>query len=216
MKCPEYRRFCMGEIPLDEFAAHRESCAECREAATLDEIIECRAQQLPAPASAPGLWTRIAHRLEQEQSAPRWKKWLERLPWVDVFDPRRQMVWRYAAALVVVAVVGIVALQVLRPAEPMPRNLLTEKALERVESLEVEYEMAIGELETIAAPMIAAADTELMLRYRDRLETIDTHIRRCRAVLAEDGANAHVRRYLLAAYRDKKETLTQLLALADG
>jgi hypothetical protein len=34
--------------------------------------------------------------------------------------------------------------------------------------------------------------------------------------LDQDGANAHVRRYLLAAYQDKKETLTELLALAEG
>jgi hypothetical protein len=60
------------------------------------------------------------------------------------------------------------------------------------------------------------ADAELILRYRDRLETIDSQIRRCRTVLARDGANAHVRRYLMTAYQDKKETLTRLLQQDEG
>jgi hypothetical protein len=143
------------------------------------------------------------------------KRWLDRFSPARLFEPRRKMAWRLAT-VAVVAIVGLVTFQLLRPGEPVPRNVLTEQALDRVEALEVEYELAIGELEAIAAPMIAEADTELILRYRDRLETIDSQIRRCKAVLAEDGANAHVRRYLLAAYQDKKETLSELLALADG
>ena len=35
-------------------------------------------------------------------------------------------------------------------------------------------------------------------------------------MLARDNANAHVRRYLLAAYRDKADTLTELLQQAQG
>jgi hypothetical protein len=216
MTCHEYRRYCHGEIHADEFEAHRETCEACSEAAALDELITCKAKEIPAPTSAPGLWTRIAHELELEESRPGWKGWLESLPAVGLFGPRRHMAWRLAAVAALALAVGITAFQVLRPSEPAPRNVLTEKALDRVEALEVEYELAIGRLEAIAAPMMAEADTELILRYRDRLETIDSQIRRCQAVLAEDGANAHVRRYLLAAYRDKRETLTQLLALAEG
>jgi hypothetical protein len=53
-----------------------------------------------------------------------------------------------------------------------------------------------------------------MLLYRDRLETIDAQIARCQEALAENPSNAHIRRYLLAALQDKKETLRELAQLA--
>ena len=54
-------------------------------------------------------------------------------------------------------------------------------------------------------------NVELMLLYRDRLETIDDQIEQCREALSENPANAHIRRYMLAALQDKKETLKELL-----
>jgi len=211
MTCHEYRRYGEGDVRPEEFASHREACKECREAHALDELIAHKARDLPVPTSAPGLWDRIAARLEREQETGSWWRGLARIRLGDLFDPRRHTAWKFATVGV-----AVVALLLLRPTPPAPRNLLTAQALARVEALEVEYELAIGELEAVAAPRIAEADTELLLRYRDRLETIDAQIRRCRAVLAEDPANAHVRRYLLAAYRDKRETLTELLALEKG
>jgi hypothetical protein len=60
---------------------------------------------------------------------------------------------------------------------------------------------------------MANMNIELMLLYRDRLETIDDQIDRCREALLENPANTHIRRYMLAALQDKKDTLTELAAL---
>jgi hypothetical protein len=98
----------------------------------------------------------------------------------------------------------------------LPRNLLAANALARIESIEEEYVVAIEELEALAAPTIVSADTRILLHYRKRLEVIDAQIRDCQLMLANDTANAHARRYLQAAYQDKTDTLTELLALADG
>jgi hypothetical protein len=69
---------------------------------------------------------------------------------------------------------------------------------------------AIEELEKQTIPRMASMNIELMLLYRDRLETIDDQIKRCREALSENPANTHIRRYMLAALQDKKETLMEL------
>ena len=90
---------------------------------------------------------------------------------------------------------------------------LAGAALVQVEQKEKEYSAAIAELEAVALPQMAKLDTDLMLLYRDRLETIEAQIERCKEALATNPANAHIRRYLLAALQDKKETLKELVDL---
>jgi len=80
-----------------------------------------------------------------------------------------------------------------------------------VERAERSYSRAIDELEALARPRLAALDPDRMFLYRDRLGIIDEQIEQCRAELAGNPANAHVRRYLLAALQDKKKTLEALL-----
>ncbi len=95
--------------------------------------------------------------------------------------------------------------------EGQESGLLAGSALERVEKLEREYVQAIRELEKEATPHMAQLDMELMLLYRDRLETIDAQIERCQEALETNPANAHIRRYLLTALQDKKETLVEIV-----
>lgn len=208
MNCDRYETWWHGGLDDEAFAAHRESCAECAEAWRLDARLEEEARALPAPSTAPGLWGRIAAELEDEAPVPapaRRRRFLA--------VPR---VWATAAVLILAVGLGAVALRDSAGPTASPRNLLATEALARVEAAEAEYESAIRELEDRAEPVLAEADLRLALRYRQRLEIIDAQIRDCREMLARDNANAHIRRYLLAAYRDKTETLTELLALADG
>ena len=208
MKCDRYEAYWLGDLSADDFAAHRATCQECAAAVRLDERIEQEARALPAPAAGTGLWERIAAGIEEDGSH------------VTGAIPRRRLpagrVWALAAVLVLCVGLGSVLLREGGGPAPMPRNLLASEALARVEAAEAEYEIAIRDLEAQAAPVLAAADTRLMLRYRQRLEIIDAQIRDCREMLVRDNANAHVRRYLLAAYRDKADTLTELLQLAQG
>lgn len=216
MKCRVYERHWLDEISAKEFAAHCETCAECRRAAAHDEMIEKLAGELEPPAPTADGWAALAARLEAAGTAARPARRRIRF---EIPVPRRLEAWagwQVAAALVVV--IGLGSLLALQPWSrgPQPRNILAEDALQRVESLEAQYVAAIADLETVTGPLIAAADNEILLRYRQRLEVIDAQIRRCRAVLAADNANAHARRYLLAAYQDKTETLTELLESSAG
>jgi hypothetical protein len=126
--------------------------------------------------------------------------------------------WRlfpaFGAAVLFLLIVSVGLYFLLNQKTGEPR-LLAEKALIKVEKKENEYMEAIVELEERVLPKMAGLDLELMLLYRDRLETIDDQITRCKEALAENPANAHIRHYLLAALQDKRETLSEILELAN-
>jgi hypothetical protein len=63
----------------------------------------------------------------------------------------------------------------------------------------------------MAAPKIEAMDLQMVSLYRDKLAAIDSQIAKCREALNSNPANAHIRRYLLAALSDKRQTLTEIL-----
>ena len=95
--------------------------------------------------------------------------------------------------------------------EPSASKLLAQSALERVERQERAYLKAIEDLEKMVQPRMSRMDVELALLYRDKLETIDTQIQRCREALADNPANAHIRRYMLAALQEKTKTLREIM-----
>ena len=208
MTCGHYEAWWMGELSDAAFAEHRAGCAECAAAHALDERLDREVRALPDPATGPGLWERIAAELETDgrRAAP--------LPGRRRVPTGR--IWALAAILVLCVGLGSAWLRGRVVDTPAPRALLTVEALARVEAAQAEYEAALRDLEAQVAPALATADTRLALRYRKRLEIIDAQIRDCRARLAHDNADAHVRRCLMAAYHDKSETLTELLQLAQG
>jgi hypothetical protein len=203
MSCPECEKYEKGELDETEFERHAASCPSCREILRQDAEIMLQAKELRRPVQAPGLWGRIEKSLEEESA-----KEGERVP-------RLARLFRLApaAALVLAAVGAALYLGVrIRPASS-PSGILSNSALARVEQTEKEYLKAIEALEKQAQPQLAGLDMELSFLYRDRLGTIDAQIRRCREALESNPANAHIRRYLIAALQDKKETLAEVLNL---
>ena len=93
-------------------------------------------------------------------------------------------------------------------------DLLTEQALKRVKHLEQAYSDSINQLEMVVQPKMKLVNVELALRYRDRLEIIDDQIKLCKEELMSNPTNTHIRRYLLAALKDKKETLAEIQSLS--
>ena len=82
-----------------------------------------------------------------------------------------------------------------------------------MEYTEQNYIDAIEQLEKEATPKMAGLDLDLMLLYRDKLETIDQQIEHCRVAIKNNPGNAHIRRYMLAALQDKEETLQEILSI---
>jgi len=172
-----------------------------REQEALEARLQAEIDSLKTPISAPHLWERIEAMLRKEETVARsrparfLKKWFILVP---------------ASALVLAGIVLGFFFGLKQ--RVTPSGILAGEALQKIELKERQYVQAIDELEKKARPKMAAMELEMVSLYRDKLETIDAQIRRCRAALASNPANAHIRRYLLAALQDKRQTLAELLA----
>jgi hypothetical protein len=215
MSCKELERYDQGEMDEAEFARHAASCSFCQQALELDEEVMSLAKTLRQPVEAPRLWSHIEEALrkemaEEQRLAP--EPQMKKKPRLEHPSFR----WRFlrlaaaAAALLVVAGIGIYF--GLKSSAPSS-GLLAQKTLARVEQKEQEYLKAIEDLENQALPRMVDLNLDLVFLYRTRLETIDAQIEQCREALALNPANAHIRRYLMAALQDKKETLVEVMSL---
>lgn len=189
-----------------------------REQKALDERLDKEIAAMRSPVADDGLWTRIEAALLREKERTAQAAAVasgtrapgrSRLDAVGAFFRRRWpvLVPAGAAALILAVAVGIAVSR--RPAAPS--GLLAGRALAEVERAEKDHLAAIESLERQVRPKLAASMTEVTALYEDRLAVIDAQIDRCRLVLASNPGNAHVRRYLLAALQDKRQTLADAL-----
>ena len=155
-------------------------------------------KSLHQPVAAPRLWRRIEDRLHAEQQKTKGIRF------------NYSTIFRIAAVLIVA--VGI-TLFFIDKKENVRTKLLADSALERVEEKEQQYEAAIARLEKLAVPQMAQFNLDMMFLYKEKLATIDEQIVHCKEALKDNPANAHIRRYLLAALVDKKETLKEIVNL---
>jgi len=204
MNCEFYQKRELGEINESEFSQHLATCSACQKLVEQDARILTLAQNLQKPVASPLLWAKIENSLRAEQQKDHRHR---RINWSE----QKWTLLRIAAVLLIGIGLGSYFIFKPKPGEP---RLLAGAALQQVEKKERAYAEAIAELERAALPQMAKLDAELMLLYRDRLETIEAQIARCKEALADNPSNAHIRRYLLAALQDKKETLRELLQLA--
>lgn len=215
MSCKELERYDRGEMDEAEFARHAAVCSFCQQALELDKEVMSLAKTLRQPVEAPRLWSRIEEALRKEMAAEKRlapEPQMKKKPRVERPSLRWRLLRLAPAAAALIAVVGIGLYFGLKSSAPSS-GLLAKKALARVEQKEHEYMKAIEDLEKQALPRMADLNLDLVFLYRSRLETIDAQIEQCREALALNPANAHIRRYLMAALQDKKETLAEVLGL---
>ena len=72
---------------------------------------------------------------------------------------------------------------------------------------------AIEVLEDMAAAKLDETKEPLAQLYRNKIKLIDAQIRSCQNELERNPANAHIRKYLLAALQDMQSTLTEIIEL---
>lgn len=202
-KCGEYKRFELMKLKPEDFWKHAEKCAECRQKAAQDEKIMAAARELRQGGTieAAGLWERIEKDLTRLRPSRASGRSLILKPALLV---------PLTAGLLLALGIGLyIALKPNRPGKAP--GLLAQEALVKVEKAEAEYLRAIRDLEKMTLSRMSSLDLELRFLYKDRLTVIDAQIERCREALDANPANAHIRRYMMAALQDKKETLAELL-----
>jgi len=201
MSCNKFKKYEFGKLSQNEFQQHLKTCAVCQERMKQDTRMLSLAKSLKRPVESPHLWDRIEESLREEQ---------HKRKHTEVKDSRWSLLRLLPAAAAALLIISIGFYFLLRP-ETGKSGILTESGLAKVEKKEREYIEAIEELEEQTLPKMADMNLELMLLYRDRLETIDDQIERCREALSENPGNAHIRSYMLDALQDKKQTLKELL-----
>jgi len=191
--------------------AHASECADCREELAAWEAISHAAPGLKKSWDSPQLWPRIeaAFAAQPAEAAG------------SAFPARRRFAWIPLAAAAALFVVAMIGLQVFRPSfgerelltsRSLPKNpLLTEGTLTEVEKSEEAYVASIDRLSRLAEPRLSQSDSPLFVSYREKITLLDSAIGDLRAQVEQNRYNTHLRRELLAVYREKQHTLEQVV-----
>ncbi|MBV9301662.1 MAG: hypothetical protein JOY62_07915 [Acidobacteriaceae bacterium] len=215
-ECGDLERALATPELMPEAREHLKTCAACRREYRVWTDISAIAKELHADWETPALWSNIRRAIETEpRPAPKpvwWKEW---------------KTWAVAAAVVIAAVL------VSRPwqwasvqnngssqtdaaaslAAPLSsnRDFLTDQALQEVERSEAAYRRSIEKLSQLAEPKLQKSAAPVTVSYREKLLMLDSAITETRTNLAQNQFNVHLQRELADLYREKQQTLQELL-----
>jgi hypothetical protein len=190
--------------------AHAVTCVACREEMNAWKNLSVAASELHKEWDSPTLWPRIERSLAKQTPAVK-SSWWERLQgsW-----NLTSLQWQTAAAaLLLVLLTGTAGWIASRrnQRDQFAGPLLPDRTVREVEKAEVAYEQAIDKLDAQARPQLDSSSTPLMASYREKLQVLDSAIADLRLQAGVNPANGHLRRQLLAMYREKQETLEEVL-----
>jgi hypothetical protein len=204
---------------LELVRVHVTGCDRCTERVRAFEAISNAARSLRRSWESPELWPKIRESLVKESFAPAKSRDADR------DHPLRSAptwpAWIPIAAIVALFVVSFIGLQVFRPSlgdhqvfgvRPLPKDpLMTDAALEDVEKSEREYVRSIENLARVARPRLQAAETPLLLSYREKLLLLDNAIAELNSQIEMNRYNTHLRQQLLGVYAEKQQTLREVM-----
>jgi hypothetical protein len=195
---------------------HAASCPSCREELASWDAITVAARDMHREWASPEHWFRIQESLAAESQRTNGKRngWLSRLTgWISGLGGQQ-----LAMAAAAVAVVGLAlgSVWILRkPAQPEAaqgsRQFLTDQALKEVEASETAYIQSIDRLSRLAAPALEQSPSPLIASYREKLLVLDAAIAELRPAASGNRLNAQLRSELVSLYREKQQTLTEVL-----
>lgn len=197
---------------LEAVEAHARECTACA-----GELAEWRRLSAAAPSlrvrwSSPELWPSIRQRLAEESAKPAGPESAPSTSWLRLLP---------AGALIALFAIATAGLWVFRNSggrDPLASRwettrdpILAEAAADEVEAAEKGYVESIEKLSRLAAPKLQAASSPLALNYREKLAVLDSAIADLKSSIEQNRYNTHLRRELLAAYREKQRTLQDLM-----
>jgi hypothetical protein len=202
-ECGDLDRAMANTDLLPEAREHFKTCAACRREYRLWNEISTTARELHEEWDTPALWPAIREALEAERKPEVlwWKQW---------------KTWAIAAALMIAIAVPVglwrhSAVTTPPPLSSSTPDFLTEQALREVETTEAAYRQSIEKLSKLAAPKLAAASSAAVVNEKERLSLLDSAIAETRANVALNRFNIRLQTALADLYRQKQETLHELL-----
>lgn len=195
--CSQLDRVLRESDPSGMAAAleHSKSCSACRQDLALWQAISSEAPALRKEWDSPELWSRIEVRLRGERRR--------------TFPPI--WAWAAAAALFLVAIPSLWLVLRSRPDPAQQHALLTDQALRETETAEAAYVKSIDRLAGLAEARLSKEQSPLAASYREKLLLLDSGIAELKAQAQANRLNAHLRDELAALYRDKQQTLKEIL-----
>ncbi len=213
-ECGDLERALAVSELMPEAREHLKHCAACRREYRVWNEISSGAKELHEDWESPELWSNIRKRLEAEPKPKTQLAW-----W------REWKTWAVAASVIVVAGIGLL---IFRPWErnvamssgsevaqmgqtPQDRDFLTEQALQEVEKNEAAYRQSIDKLSRLAEQELHKPASAVAVNYREKLLMLDSAISETRANLDHNRFNVRLQTDLADLYREKQQTLKELL-----
>jgi hypothetical protein len=204
-ECGDLERALANSDLFPEAREHLKTCAICRREYRLWNEISSVARGLHEEWDTPALWPTIRQAIEAERKPERiwWRQW---------------KTWAVAAALTIAIVVPAalwrhsVATAPSARTQPAMQDFLTEQALHEVEKSEAAYRQSIAKLSQLAAPKLSAPSSPEVVNEKERLALLDSAIAETRASVASNRFNIRLQTALADLYRQKQETLRDLLS----
>jgi hypothetical protein len=203
-ECGDLDRAMANADLLPEAREHFKTCAACRREYRLWNEISTTARELHEEWDTPALWPAIRETLNAERKP-------------EVFWWKQGKTWAIAAALAIALAVPLQlwrhshATALIAQTPSSTPDFLTEQALHEVETSEAAYRQSIEKLSKLAAPKLAAASSPAVANEKERLSLLDSAIAETRANVASNRFNIRLQTALADLYRQKQETLHELL-----
>jgi hypothetical protein len=213
--CRELEEALRTEDPalLSAMDGHARSCPACRR-----ELSEWRQLRAATPSlkkswDSPRLWPRIHQALAEESRRPAASPAQAAPP-----SPLRWLPIAAMAALFAIATAGLWVFRNSGGREPLTsqwqttqKPLLSDQAIDEVETAEKAYVASIDRLSRLARPRLADAASPLMVNYKEKLDLLDSAIADLKTSIDQNRYNTHLRKELIAMYQEKQRTLQNLM-----
>lgn len=205
------RALAMPEL-MPEAREHLKICPACRREYRTWNDLSSTAKELHQEWDSPNLWPSIRKVLEAQPKPQQQRAW-----WKE---------WKaWAAAACVLVAAGLSLFWIWQrnsaPAKapdtsqvaPLAgnRDFLTEQALREVENAEAAYRRSIDRLSQLAEPALKNPVSAVAVNYKEKLLMLDSAISETRTNLEHNRFNVRLQTELADLYREKQQTLRELL-----
>ena len=206
--CKDLERALAVPELLPDAREHAKVCDACRRELWLWSEMSAAAPGLREEWETSDLWPKIRQTLAAQQKAANPRGLIGRFDW--------RMMAGLAAVLAIA--VSVVIMQYSRPAPapatPQDSDFLTEQTLKEVEQTEAAYRASIDKLTRLAQPKLNASENPAAIAAREKLLVLDSEIASVRSTVSRNRFNAQLQAGLAVLYRDKQDTLKEILQSA--
>jgi hypothetical protein len=209
--CKDLERALAVPELLPDAREHAKVCDACRRELWLWGEMSTAAPGLREEWETPDLWPKIRQTLAAQQKAVKRRGLSGRLDWRTNW---RMMVGVAAVLAIAISVFFVKYSGPAAPPAQQDSDFLTDQTLKEVENTEAAYRASIDKLSRLAEAKLTASENPVAISAREKLMVLDSEISNVRSTVARNRFNAQLQAELAVLYRDKQDTLKEILQRA--